>query len=124
VIRDVAVVRCREAAGGHTQLTVRRDPDVLDAVAFGWPELAGLVAPGDRLDLVARLASRRFGGLESLQLEVRDAATARAAMPVAVPIQVGTGVESAAAPAAAASGLSADPGMEPAGPGAARCRPG
>jgi single-stranded-DNA-specific exonuclease len=89
VVRDVAVVRSREAAGGHAQLTVRRDPDVLDAIAFGWPELAGLVRPGDRLDIVARIASRRFGGFESLQLEVRDAAPAEAAVPVALRVDAG-----------------------------------
>ncbi len=83
VIRDMAVVRVREASGGHTQLTVRRDRDVLDAIAFGWPELSGQVAAGDRLDVVARLVSRQFGGLESLQLDVRDAAPA-AAGPVPV----------------------------------------
>jgi single-stranded-DNA-specific exonuclease len=86
VVRDVTVVRSREATGGHTQLTVRRDPDVLDAIAFGWPELSRLVAPGDRLDLVARITSRTFGGFESIQLEVRDAALARAA--VLVPVMV------------------------------------
>jgi single-stranded-DNA-specific exonuclease len=80
VIRDVAIVRVREAAGGHTQLTVRRDRDVLDAIAFGWPELSASVAAGDRLDIVARLVSRRFGGFESLQLDVRDAASTAAGL--------------------------------------------
>jgi hypothetical protein len=93
------VVRAREATGGHAQLTVRRDPDVLDAIAFGWPELARLVEPGDRIDIVARLQSRRFGGFESLQLDICDAApaelgaSAKASVPVAVTIDV------AAAPA-------------------------
>ena len=32
------------------------------------------MAEGDRVDVVARLASRVFGGLETLQLEVRDVA--------------------------------------------------
>ena len=36
--------------------------------------MAELVAEGDRIDVVARLASRTFGGYESLQLEIRDAA--------------------------------------------------
>ena len=76
LVRDVAVMRVREAAGGHTQLTIRRDRDVLDAIAFGWSELAGRVAAGDRVDIVARLVSRSFGGFESLQLDVRDAAPA------------------------------------------------
>ncbi|HXI45722.1 MAG TPA: hypothetical protein VNH13_05435, partial [Candidatus Acidoferrales bacterium] len=48
----------------------------LDGIAFGWQELSGLVHEGDRIDVVARLASRRFGGFESLQLEIRDAAPA------------------------------------------------
>jgi single-stranded-DNA-specific exonuclease len=70
----LTVTRVREANGGHTTLVLRRDRDVLDGVAFGWPELASLVSEGDRLDVLAALRSRRFGGLESLQLEVRDAA--------------------------------------------------
>ncbi len=73
-VLGLTVTRVREASGGHTQLVLRRERDVLDGIAFGWPELAGLVHEGDRIDIVARLASRRFGGLESLQLEVRDAA--------------------------------------------------
>jgi len=35
-----------------------------------------MVGEGDRIDVAARLSSRRFGGFESLQLEVRDAALA------------------------------------------------
>ena len=38
------------------------------------PDLAAGLAEGDRVDVVARLASRAFGGLETLQLEVRDVA--------------------------------------------------
>jgi single-stranded-DNA-specific exonuclease len=73
-ILGLTVVRAREAGGGHSQLVLRRERDVLDGIAFGWPELASLVAEGDRLDVVGRVMSRRFGGLESLQLEIRDAA--------------------------------------------------
>jgi len=47
---------------------------VIDGIAFGWPELAPAVVEGDRLDIVGRLMSRRFGGFESLQVEIRDAA--------------------------------------------------
>jgi hypothetical protein len=66
----------RAATGGHTQLTLRRDRDVLDGIAFGRPDLVEAVGEGDRLDVVGRLASRAFGGLESLQVEIRDAAPA------------------------------------------------
>jgi single-stranded-DNA-specific exonuclease len=72
-VLGLTVVRAREAAGGHTQLVLKRELDVLDGIAFGWPELATLVAAGDRIDIVGRVSSRRFGGLESLQLEIRDA---------------------------------------------------
>ncbi len=44
------------------------------AIAFGWPELASGLTEGDGIDIVARVVSRRFGGFESLQLEIRDAA--------------------------------------------------
>jgi single-stranded-DNA-specific exonuclease len=73
-ILGLTVTRVREADGGHTQLVLRRRLDVLDGIAFGWPELARQVAEGDVIDVVAQLRSRRFGGIESLQLEVRDAA--------------------------------------------------
>jgi single-stranded-DNA-specific exonuclease len=74
-VLGLQVMRAREASGGHTQLVLRRELDVLDGIAFGWPELAAAVAEGDRIDVVARLTSRRFGGIESLQLEIRDAAS-------------------------------------------------
>jgi single-stranded-DNA-specific exonuclease len=95
-ILGLTVVRVREATGGHTQVVLRRDRDVLDGIAFGWPELASLVAEGDRLDVVARIMSRRFGGLETLQLEIRDVATSgslaeAAAILGRVPVAVGPG---------------------------------
>jgi single-stranded-DNA-specific exonuclease len=75
-ILGLTVVRARAATGGHTQLTLRRDRDVLDGIAFGRSDLVEAVGEGDRLDVVGRLASRAFGGLESLQVEIRDAAPA------------------------------------------------
>ncbi len=74
-VLGLTVTRVRAATGGHTQLTLRRDRDVLDGIAFGRSDIAELVREGDRLDVVARLTSRRFGGFESLQLDVRDVAT-------------------------------------------------
>ena len=68
------MTRVRAANGGHTQLTLRRRIDVLDAIAFGRADLAETVREGDRVDVVARVVSRTFGGYESLQLEIRDVA--------------------------------------------------
>ena len=73
-VLGLTVQRVRAANGGHTQLVLRRDRDVIDGIAFGRADLAGGLAEGDRVDVVARLASRSFGGLETLQLEVRDVA--------------------------------------------------
>ena len=73
-ITGLRVVRARSASGGHTQLVLGRERDVLDAVAFRRPDLATLLREGDRIDVVARAASRRFGGFESIQLEVLDVA--------------------------------------------------
>lgn len=73
-VLGLTVQRVRAANGGHTQLVLRRDRDVLDGIAFGRADLAATLAEGDRVDVVARLASRVFGGLETLQLEVRDVA--------------------------------------------------
>ncbi|MFZ5854969.1 MAG: single-stranded-DNA-specific exonuclease RecJ [Chloroflexota bacterium] len=70
----LTVTRVRQANGGHTQLTVRRERDVVDAIAFGRDDLSAVLAPGDRVDVVARLVSRRYGGYESLQLDLRDVA--------------------------------------------------
>ena len=73
-VLGLTVQRVRAANGGHTQLVLRRELDVLDGIAFGRADLAYGLAEGDRVDVVARLASRTFGGLETLQLEVRDVA--------------------------------------------------
>jgi single-stranded-DNA-specific exonuclease len=74
-VLGLTVTRSREATGGHTQLTLKRNLDVLDGIAFGRADLAASVVEGDRVDVVARLTSRQFGGFESLQLEIRDVAT-------------------------------------------------
>jgi single-stranded-DNA-specific exonuclease len=103
-VLGLTVMRAREADGGHTQLVLKRRLDVLDGIAFGWPELAGQVAEGDVIDVVARLMSRRFGGIESLQLEIRDAAPSGShpearVLLEAVPVGVGPGPTVAHAPA-------------------------
>jgi single-stranded-DNA-specific exonuclease len=92
-VLGLTVTRVRAATGGHSQLTLRRERDVLDGIAFGRPYLAEVVREGDRVDVVARLASRVFGGYETLQLEVRDVclsgyhdAIRVSGDPVAVPI--------------------------------------
>jgi single-stranded-DNA-specific exonuclease len=95
LVRGLTVTRVRAASGGHAQLTLRRRRDVLDGIAFGRPDLAETAAEGDVVDVVARLASRSFGGYESLQLEIRDVATAG--------LQPGAGVESLSVAAAAAA---------------------
>ncbi len=82
-VEGLTVTRVRTAAGGHTQLTLRKRLDVVDGIAFGRSDLADVVREGDRLDVVARIATRRFGGLESIQLEIRDVATAGHAAAVA-----------------------------------------
>lgn len=74
-VLGLTVQRARAANGGHTQLVLRRERDVLDGIAFGWPDLVDRVGEGDLVDVVARLTSRSFGGLETLQLEIRDLST-------------------------------------------------
>ncbi len=76
VVEGLVVTRVRPASGGHTQLTLKRRLDVLDGIAFGRSDLIETVHEGDRVDVVARLTSRTFGGYESLQLDIRDVATA------------------------------------------------
>lgn len=73
-VLGLTVQRVRAVTGGHTSLVLRRDRDVLDAIAFGRADLALGLSEGDCIDVVARLGSRSFGGLETLQLEVRDVA--------------------------------------------------
>ena len=70
------VARARSANGGHTQLTLRRGREVLDAICFGRSDLADMLTEGQEIDVVARLSSRTFGGHESLQLDIRDVAPA------------------------------------------------
>lgn len=74
-VENIGVTRVRAASGGHAQLTFAKGREVLDGIAFGRPDLADAVRAGDRLDVAVRLSSRVFGGLETLQLEVLDAAT-------------------------------------------------
>jgi single-stranded-DNA-specific exonuclease len=71
-VTGLTVVRVRPANGGHTQLVLRRSRDVVDGVAFRRADLAAMLHEGDRIDLVARVGSRKFGGFESIQLEVLD----------------------------------------------------
>jgi single-stranded-DNA-specific exonuclease len=103
-VLGLTVTRAREAGGGHTQLVLKRRLDVLDGIAFGWPELARDVAEGDVIDVVAQLRSRRFGGIESLQLEIRDAAPSGFHLEAreileSVPVAVGPGPVAGLAPA-------------------------
>jgi single-stranded-DNA-specific exonuclease len=93
-VLGLTVTRVRLAADDHTSLTLKRDRDVLDGIAFGRADIAALVQEGDRIDVVARLTSRTFGGYESLQLEIRDAAPSgshpEAAAVLAGPVQTVT----------------------------------
>jgi single-stranded-DNA-specific exonuclease len=73
-ILGLTVTRVRAASGGHAQLTLRRVRDVLDGIAFDREDLVTSVAEGDRVDVVGRLTSRQWGGLETLQIEIRDVA--------------------------------------------------
>jgi len=105
-VLGLTVTRAREADGGHSQLVLKRRLDVLDGIAFGWPELSASVVEGDRLDVVGRLMSRRFGGLESLQIEIRDAAPSGSVPEAAAilhrhPVAVGPGVAAGTSLAAA-----------------------
>ena len=96
-VHGLTVTRIRAAAGGHAQLTLRREIDVLDGIAFGRSDLVSTVREGDRVDVAAHLVSRRFGGYESLQLGVIDVAAARtAAAPTAAPELVDAAVVLAA----------------------------
>jgi single-stranded-DNA-specific exonuclease len=93
-VLGLTVTRVRVAATDHTSITLRRDRDVLDGIAFGRADLAETIHEGDRVDVVARIVSRRFGGFESLQLEIRDAAPsgghAEAAAILAAPLLAGS----------------------------------
>ena len=90
-VLGLIVTRVRETTGGHTQLTLRRERDVLDGIAFGRSDIAAAVREGDRLDVVARLTSRRFGGYESLQLDIRDVATS-GSHPTSAALLAGSGL--------------------------------
>jgi hypothetical protein len=104
LVRGLTVTRVRPASGGHSQLTLRRRLDVLDGIAFGRPDLAETVGEGDVVDVVARLASRSFGGYESLQLEIRDVASADLRDADASLIGAGPVPSAAPRPAIAAAG--------------------
>jgi hypothetical protein len=75
-VAGLTVTRVRLATGGHTQLTLRKGIDVIDGICFGRSDLAETVIEGQIVDVAAHLAGRAFGGLQTLQLEVRDVAPA------------------------------------------------
>ena len=100
-VTGATVTRVRPVSNGHVQLTVSKGREVLDVIAFGRGDLAQSVSPGDRLDMVARIGSRTFGGYESLQLELIDAATAVAPASLRA---------TAAAPGPPTAGMAAGPG--------------
>ncbi len=75
-IAGLAVNQVRAVNGGHTQLRLRRGIETIDGIAFDRPDLVAQLTEGFEIDVVARLASRTFAGLETLQLEVRDVAPA------------------------------------------------
>ena len=75
-IAGLVVRQARAAKGGHTQLTLQKGTDVLDAICFGRTDLVEQLQTGVVVDVVARLASRTYQGMESLQLEIRDVALA------------------------------------------------
>jgi len=77
-VLGATVTRVRPVSNGHVQMTVAKGREVLDVIAFGRADLAGAVRAGDRVDIVANIGSRQFGGFESLQLELMDVATAGA----------------------------------------------
>lgn len=76
-VHGLTVTRIRAAAGGHAQLTLRRERDVVDAIAFERGDLVETLKEGDVVDVAGRLVSRRFGGFETLQILVLDVAPAR-----------------------------------------------
>ena len=102
-VEGLTVTRVRPTAGGHAQLTLRKKLDVLDGIAFHRPDLTTTVHEGDRLDVLGRLVTHRFGGYESIQLEIRDVAPAGHA--AALRAAGGTIAASSAPSGAAVSGL-------------------
>jgi single-stranded-DNA-specific exonuclease len=75
-IAGLVVRQARAVKGGHTQLTLQKGTDVLDAICFGRTDLVDQLPAGTAVDVVARLASRTWQGMETLQLEIRDVAPA------------------------------------------------
>ena len=73
-ISDLVVTRVRPAGERHAQLTLRKGLEVLDAIAFERADLLTALTEGDRVDVVARVGSREWGGYESLRLDIRDVA--------------------------------------------------
>ena len=102
-VEGLTVTRVRPTAGGHAQLTLRKKLDVLDGIAFHRLDLTTTVHEGDRLDVLGRLVTHRFGGHESIQLEIRDVAPAGHA--AALRAAAGTIAASSAPSGAAVSGL-------------------
>lgn len=75
-IAELVVRRIRPVKGGHVQLTFSRASGTIDAIAFGRPDLAEMLAEGMTVDVAGRVGLRTWEGIEQLRIEVRDIAPA------------------------------------------------
>lgn len=73
-IAGLVVRRIRPVKGGHVLLTFSRGSGVIDAIAFGRPDLAEMLAEGMTVDVAGRIGMRTWDGLAQLRIEVRDVA--------------------------------------------------
>ncbi|WP_322924172.1 single-stranded-DNA-specific exonuclease RecJ [Paenibacillus campi] len=76
VLRGATLTEARTIgkSSDHLRLVVEQDGTVLEGVAFGKGELAALLSPGDRIDILAETSINEWRGVRKPQLMVQDIA--------------------------------------------------
>lgn len=76
VLRGVTVIQAKTIGktGTHLRLVVEQGDTMIEGVAFGKGELAGLLAEGDHIDLLAETSINEWRGNRKPQLMIQDIA--------------------------------------------------
>lgn len=74
LVKDVTISACKAMGkdGKHIRLTVEQSGRTLEAVGFGMGELAELLGPGRKLDLLGELSVNEWNGTRRAQLTIQD----------------------------------------------------
>ena len=58
--------------GKHLKMTLQQDSYMLDAIGFNMGNIAQQYLIGDKIDIVGSLELNQFGGIEQVQINIKD----------------------------------------------------